>query len=80
MFRERRCTSVRVSERGAHHLRKGNLFFFEVVGSIENIVIEFISITIAPFCSHWGRISLTGLFVVAEKIFEGGAQLSLGRH
>jgi hypothetical protein len=75
-FRERRCASVGVSAGGAHHLRKGNSFFFEEVRSTTNLVLEAISITIAPFCSHCGRISLAGLFVVVLGGFlKGGATL-----
>jgi hypothetical protein len=49
-----------VSAGGAHHLREGNSFGLEEVGSTENLVLEAISITIVPFCSHCGRISLAG--------------------
>jgi hypothetical protein len=51
---------VGVSAGGVHHLREGNSFGFEKVGSTENLVLEAISIIIAPFCSHCGRISLAG--------------------
>jgi hypothetical protein len=49
---------------GAHHLRKGDSFCFEEVRSIAKLVLEVISITIAPFCSSCGRISLADLFIV----------------
>jgi len=51
---------VGVSAGGAHHLTEGNSFGFDEVGSTENLVLEAISITIAPFFSHCGRISLAG--------------------
>jgi hypothetical protein len=64
-FRKRRCAPVRISTRGAHHLRKGSSFCFEEVRSTANLVLRAISIIIASFCSHWRRIALVSSFVVA---------------
>jgi hypothetical protein len=78
-FRKRRCTPVRVSVGGAHHLRKGSSFFFEEVGSTANLVLGAISIIIAPF-SIGGGLLLPVHLLWLGRVSEKGAQLSLRRH